>query len=70
MRKYIEIYDRKENRVVRGEFRPVRELDSGDRLGYFESAEYANLLAIMVLHPDGTYFIAERLEGMSLHGGS
>ena len=65
MRKPIEIYDYKENRFISGEFRSVRELDTGAQLGYFESAAYANTLAIMVLYPDGTYFFAERLEGMA-----
>ena len=64
MRKPMVIYDRKENCLVSGEFRSVRELDSGTQLGYFESAECANLLAIMVLHPDGTYSVAERLEAV------
>ena len=62
MRKPMKIYDCKENRLISGEFRPVRELDSGEQLGYFESFECANRLAIMVLHSDGTYAIAERLE--------
>ena len=69
MRRPMEIYDHKENCFVTGEFRPLRELDSGAEPGYFESAEYANRLAIMVLYPDGTYFIAERLGGMATHGG-
>jgi hypothetical protein len=68
MRRPMEIYDHKENCFVAGEFRPLRQLDSGAELGYFESSEYANRLAIMVLYPDGTYFIAERLGGMAMHG--
>jgi len=68
MRRPMEIYDRTENCFVSGEFRSVREVDSGAQLGYFESSEYANRLAIMVLHPDGTYFIAERLEGVLAQG--
>jgi hypothetical protein len=54
MRKPMEIYDYKESRFISGEFRPIRELDTGAQLGYFESAEYANKLAIMVLYADGT----------------
>jgi hypothetical protein len=45
--KATEIYDHKENCFVSGEFRPLRQLDSGAELGYFESAEYANELAII-----------------------
>jgi len=63
VRKSIEIYDYREHCFVTGEFRPVRELDSGARLGYFESSEYGNKLTIMVFYPDGTYSIAERLYG-------
>ena len=69
MRKVMEIYDSDENAFISGEFRTVRELGTGAHLGYFESAEYANKLAIMVLYPDGTYFIAERLAGMILRAG-
>ena len=69
MRKPMEIYDYRENRFISGEFRSVRELDTGAQLGYFESAEYANKLAIMVLYADGTYFIAELLEGLAAQGG-
>ena len=68
MRKLMEIYDSNENRFISGEFRPVRELDTGAQLGYFESAEYANTLVILVLYPDGTYFFAERLDGMATQG--
>jgi hypothetical protein len=66
----MEMWDCRENRFIAGEFRPVRELDSGDRLGYFESAECANRLAIMVLHSDGTYSVAERLEGALAQSGA
>jgi len=66
----MEIYDPNENCFIAGEFRLVRELESGDRLGYFESADCANLLIIMVLHPDGTYAVAERLEGLPREGGN
>jgi hypothetical protein len=59
----MEIYDYTEGRFIAGEFRSVRELDTGAQLGYFESSEYANKLAIMVLYADGTYFIAELLAG-------
>jgi len=70
MRRPMEIYDYNEGCFVTGEFRSIRELDTGAQLGYFESAEYANKLAIMVLYPDGTYFIAERLHGMATQGRS
>jgi hypothetical protein len=69
MRKPMEIYDYKENRFIAGEFRSVRELDTGAQLGYFESAEYANKLVITVLYADGTYFIAELLEGLTAQEG-
>ena len=69
VRKPMEIYDYKENCIVSGEFRSVRELDTGAQLGYFESSEYPNTLIIIVLYADGTYFIAERLEGMLTQGG-
>ena len=68
MRKPMEIYDYKEGRSVSGEFRSIRELDTGAQLGHFESAECANKLAIMVLYADGTYFIAELLEGLAAQG--
>ena len=68
MKKLLEIYDRKDNRIISGEFRPVRQLDTGAQLGYFESAEYANALFILVLYPDGTYFFAERLQGTATQG--
>jgi hypothetical protein len=64
MRKPMEIYDYKDGGFISGEFRSIRELDTGAQLGYFESAEYANKQAIIVLHADGTYFVVERLEGM------
>ena len=70
MRKLMEIYDSNENRFISGEFRPVRELDTGAQLGYFEGAEYANTLVILVLYPDGTYLFAERLDGMATQGRS
>ena len=70
MRKPMEIYDYKEDRFISGEFRSIRELDTGVQLGYFESAEYANALVILVLYPDGTYFFAERLDGMATQGRS
>jgi len=60
----MEIYDYDRRRFVKGEFRSVRELESGAQLGYFESSEYANTLAIMILFPDGTYFVAERFHCM------
>ncbi|MBP1733483.1 MAG: hypothetical protein H6Q55_3912 [Deltaproteobacteria bacterium] len=44
--------------------RSIRELDTGAELGYFESTEYANEQAIIVLYADGTYFVVERLKGM------
>ncbi len=69
MGKPMEIYDGHEQRFISGEFRPVRELDTGAQLGYFESAEWANKLAVMVLYPDGTYFFAERLEELARLGG-
>ncbi len=69
MGKPMEIYDGHDHRFISGEFRPVRELDTGIQLGYFESAEWANKLAVMVVYPDGTYFFAERLEGMATLGG-
>ncbi len=69
MRRLMEIYDDTEDRFIAGEFRSIRETDGGAWLGYFESGEYANRLVIMVLRPDGTYFIAERLEGMLAHDG-
>ncbi|MBP1731388.1 MAG: hypothetical protein H6Q55_1817 [Deltaproteobacteria bacterium] len=64
MRRPMEIYDIERGGFVQGEFRPVRELANGAELGYFESSEYANTLAIMVLFLDGTYFIAERFQSM------
>lgn len=67
MRKSLSIYDDKEDRFILGEFRSVRELDNGLQLGYFESSECANRLAVMVLYPDGTYFIVERLDGIPAH---
>jgi hypothetical protein len=67
VRKPMEIYDYKESRFISGEFRSVRELDTGAELGYFESAEYANEQAIIVLYADGTYFVVERLKGMVQH---
>ena len=69
MRTSMVIYDRKESCLVSGEFRSVRELDSGVQLGYFESSECANKMAIMVLYPDGTYSIFERLEGVLARRG-
>ncbi len=69
MRKLMEIYDADEHCFISGEFRPVRELDTGAELGYFESAEYVSKLAIIVLYTDGTYFVVERLEGMATQGG-
>ena len=65
MKKLLDIYDRKDNRIISGEFRPVRQLDTGAQLGYFESAEYANRQAIIVVYADGTYFVVERLKGMA-----
>ncbi len=67
MRKLMEVYDYKESRFISGEFRSVVELDTGARLGYFESAECANQQALVVLYTDGTYFVVERLEGMVRH---
>ena len=64
MRKPMEIYYYKDGGIISGEFRSIRELDTGAQLGYFESAEYANKQAIIVLYADGTYFVVERLEGM------
>ena len=69
MRTRMEIYDYDEHRFIQGEFRSVRELDSGAQLGYFESAEFPYRLDVLVLYPDGTYFLAERLEGMATQGG-
>ena len=69
MRRPMKIYQDNENRFIPGEFRPVCEVDSGAQLGYFESSEYANRLAIMVLYPDGTYSIAERLDGVPAQDG-
>ena len=63
------IYDYDDKRFISGEFLPVRESDGGVQLGYFESSDYANRLAIMVLHPNGTYFIAEQLDGVLVLGG-
>jgi hypothetical protein len=60
----MKIYDYNESRFIPGVFRTVRDLDSGAQLGYFESTECANRLTIMVLYPDGTYSVAERLDGM------
>ena len=65
MRKPMEIYDYRENRFISGEFRSIRGLDTGAQLGYFESAEYANRQAIIVVYADGTYFVVERLKGMA-----
>ncbi len=65
----MEIYDPDEDAFISGEFRTVRELDTGAHLGYFESAACANKLVIMVLYPDGTYFFAERLRVMLAQGG-
>ena len=65
MRKPMEIYDHRKGRFISGEFRPIRELDTGAQLGYFESAEYANRQAIIVVYADGTYFVVERLKGMA-----
>ena len=69
MRKPLEIYDYREDRFISGEFRSIRELDTGAQLGYFESAEFPYRLDVLVLYPDGTYFLAERLEGMATQGG-
>jgi hypothetical protein len=69
MRSPMEFYDRDENRFISGEFRPVRTLDSGAELGYFESFYGANKLVILVRYPDGAYFVAERLEGMLAQSG-
>ncbi len=68
MRKRMEIYDSRESRSVRGEFRSMRELDTGAWLGYFESAEYADVQAIVVLYADGTYFVVEQLKEWALTG--
>ena len=65
----MEIYDYTEGRFISGEFRSVRELDTGAELGYFESPEYANEQATIVLYSDGTYFVVERLKGMIRQGG-
>ena len=67
MRKPMEIYNYTEERFISGEFRSIRELDTGAFLGYFESAEYANKQAIVVLYADGTYFVVERLKGVVQH---
>ena len=64
MRKPMEIYDYTEERFISGEFRSIRELDTGAQLGYFESDAYANQQAIVVLYADGTYFVVERMKGM------
>ena len=69
MRKPMEIYDYTEERFISGEFRSIRELDTGAQLGYFESDAYGNEQAIVVLYDDGTYFIAEHLEGLAAQGG-
>ncbi len=69
MGKPMEIYDEPEHRFISGEFRPVRELDTGAQLGYFESLECATTLAILVLYPDGTYFFVERLGRMAAESG-
>jgi len=58
----MEIYDYKEARFISGEFRSIREADTGAWLGYFESAEYANTQAIILLYADSTYFVVERLQ--------
>ena len=63
------IYDYNEKRFISGEFLPVRESDGGAQLGYFESSEYGNRLAIMVLYRDGTYSMAEWLDGTLAEGG-
>jgi len=65
VRKPMEIYDYKEGRFISGEFRSIRELDTGAFLGYFESAAYGNEQAIVVLYDDGTYFVVERLKGLA-----
>jgi hypothetical protein len=70
MRKQMEIYDYNEGCFISGEFRSIRELDTGAQLGYFESAEYANRQAIIVRYSDGTYFVVERLKGMATKGAS
>ncbi len=69
MRKSIEIYDDNAKCLISGEFRLVQELDTGTQLGFFESAEYPKMLVVLVLYPDGTYFFAERLEGMGMQDG-
>ncbi len=69
MRRPIAIYNPKEDRFIEGEFRSVREMDSGAQLGYFESSEYGNRLAIMVLYGDDTYSMAEWLDGALAQGG-
>ncbi len=69
MRRPIAIYNRKEDRFIEGEFRSVREMDSGAQLGYFESSEYGNRLAIMVLYGDDTYSMAEWLDHALAEGG-
>ncbi len=69
MRTPMEIYDETEGCFIPGEFRSIRELDTGAQLGYFESTEYGNKLMILVRYPDGTYFFAERLKGIAVQGG-
>jgi hypothetical protein len=69
VRKPMEIYDYREGRFISGEFRSIRELDTGARLGYFESSEYGNQQAIVVLYADGTYFVVERLKEIAAQGG-
>ena len=64
MRIRTEIYDYDEHRFIPGEFRAVREMENGAQLGYFESSDCANILVVMLLYPDGTYAIAERLKDM------
>ncbi len=61
--------DHKENRFIQGEFRSIRGLDTGAQPGYFESTEYANEQAIIVLYPDGTCFFAERLKRIAAQDG-
>jgi len=68
VRRSIAIYDSTEDRFIEGEFRSVREMDSGAQLGYFESTEYATKLAIVVLYPDSTYSIAEWLDDVLAQG--
>jgi hypothetical protein len=45
MRGPMEFYDCDENRLISGEFRPVRALDSEAEQGYFESFGCAHKLA-------------------------